>query len=235
MNYIFKQEIIDYEFLPNSNKQTILFLHGWGGNKNSFLTTLKLLSAKYSIISLTMPTTSTTNEVWNLMDYTNLILNVLKLHDINSIIVICHSFGFRVACILKEFFYIHKIVVTAGAGIKTYNLYKKIENENNVILLKHNKFKYLYKKVASDEFISLSDTNKKSFKNIVNTNTKKMIMFDCPMLLFWGKKDSATKYNFAKKIKRKNNAKLITTKSDHFAYLNENALFNNAIIEFLCH
>ena len=177
MNYIFKQEIIDYNFIRNHSTDTILFLHGWGGNKDSFFSTFKLLSTKYNLISITMPTISPTREVWNLMDYVQLVRNILSIHDIKNIIIICHSFGFRIACILKEFITINKIIVTAGAGIKQVNIIKKIENENNLILLKHKKFEYLYSKIASDEFKNLSIVNKLSFKNIVNTNTKNMISF----------------------------------------------------------
>ena len=234
MNYIFKQEIIDYNFIRNHSTDTILFLHGWGGNKDSFFSTFKLLSTKYNLISITMPTISPTREVWNLMDYVQLVRNILSIYNIKNIIIICHSFGFRIACILKEFITINKIIVTAGAGIKQINIIKKIENENNLILLKYKKFEYLYSKIASDEFKNLSNVNKLSFKNIVNTNTKNMISFKCPMLLFWGKKDTATKYKFAKMIKKKNKAKLISLNSDHFAYLKENAFFNNSILEFLC-
>ncbi len=231
---MFKQEIIDYDFCSTGKDKTILFLHGWGGDKNSFISSFKILKSKYNLLSITLPTISATKEVWNLMDYTNLVLNILKIHNKNSVIIICHSFGFRVSCILKEFINIEKIVVTAGAGIKKINIFKQIENENNIILLRQRKYNYLYDKIASTEFKELCAKNKQTFKNIVNTNTKNMIKFPCPMLIFWGKKDNATKYKFAKMIMKKNNAKLITTNSDHFAYLKENALFNNAIIEFLC-
>ncbi len=234
MNFIFKQEIIDYTFLDTKKEKTVLFLHGWGGDKNSFLSSFNLLSAKYNLLSVTMPTISPTREAWTLMDYTDLILSILKTHNIKSVYLVCHSFGFRVASVLKEFFKIEKIVVTAGAGIRKISPYKKIENENNILLLQQKKFKYLYEKIASGEFKNLSKFNKMTFKNIVNTNTKNLIKFSCPMLLFWGKKDIATKYKFAKFIKRKNNAKLIAVNSDHFAYLKENALFNNAMVEFLC-
>ena len=68
---------------------------------------------------------------------------------------------------------------------------------------------------------------------MVNFNTIKFIKFDCPMLLFWGTKDKETPIKFAKIIKRKNNAKLIKTDSDHFAYIKKEALFLNHVNQFL--
>ena len=172
MNFIFKQEIIDYTFLDTKKEKTVLFLHGWGGDKNSFLSSFNLLSAKYNLLSVTMPTISPTREAWTLMDCTDLILSILKTHNIKSVYLVCHSFGFRVASVLKEFFKIEKIVVTAGAGIRKISPYKKIENENNILLLQQKKFKYLYEKIASGEFKNLSKFNKMTFKNIVNTTQK---------------------------------------------------------------
>lgn len=233
MNFLFKSESIDYEFFFNPNvDKTILFLHGWGGNKNSFITTIKLLKYKYNILSLTMPTIQPTNEVWTLQDFCNLVLSILKIHNINSVSIICHSFGFRIATILKNFINIEKVVVTGGAGPKKENLITRIKTQNNKIILNKKRFKFLFTKIASKEYFSLSNTNKVTFKNIVNFNTKKCLSFNCPILLFWGTRDTETKIWIAKLIKKYNHVKLIKTNSDHFAYLKLNSLFNHNVVEF---
>ena len=106
MNFIFKGELIDYECFKTNSATTILFLHGWGGNKNSFLSTINLLKFKNNIISITLPTTEQTHLVWKLLDYCKLVKNILTLHNINKIKVVCHSFGFRVISFLsREFSY----------------------------------------------------------------------------------------------------------------------------------
>lgn len=233
MNFIFKGEIIDYDYICNSCTHSILFLHGWGGDKKSFMSTINLLKKKFDIITITLPTTAKTIEVWSLQDYADLVENILKLHHINKVIVICHSFGFRVACILNGKISIEKLIITGGAGLKRTNYFKKIELNNNKILLAKKRFHYLYNSIASKDYISLSKTNKKTFNNIVSLNTKNFIKFDCPILLFWGTKDRDTKLWIAKKIKKANNAVLITTKSDHFAYIKENSYFNHCIIKFM--
>ena len=96
MNFLFKGELIDYYFFDfnKNNNETIVFLHGWGGNKNSFKSTINLLKHKFNILAVTMPTIANTAVAWSLVDYANLILALCKLHDINSIYVVCHSFGF---------------------------------------------------------------------------------------------------------------------------------------------
>lgn len=233
MKYLFKNEVVDYDFFNNQKDETILFLHGWGGNKFSFQQTIGLLKNHYNILSVTMPTSNPTVSVWDMFDYVELIENILLLHSIKNVIIICHSFGFRVAMLLKKKINIKKIIVTGGAGIKKDNIFVKINKNFNKIALKTHFFKDFYKKIASSDYINLSDTNKKSFKNIVNLNLKFATKFNYPMLLFWGTKDHETPLWIAKNLKRKNKAKLIKTKSDHFAYLRENIRFNHEVLKFL--
>lgn len=232
MTYFFKGECIDYEFYKKFDA-TIIFLHGWGGDKNSFNSTVNLLKKNFSILTLTMPTILTTNLVWNMFDYFNLILNLCSLHSIKNPIIICHSFGFRVATLLKEKIPIKKIVITGGAGMKKNNIFKKVQLKNKIInniMSKRKKSKNFFKK---NDYYILSNINKQTFQNVVNFNTLKLIKFNCPMLLFWGKKDTETPIWIAKKLNKKNNAKLIKTNSDHFAYLTENSYFNNQVLGFI--
>ena len=234
MNFIFKSEVIDYDYFPSTNMPTIIFLHGWGGNKFSFANTIKLLKNKFSILTITMPTIQSMNVSWNLFNYSNLVEEICKLHNIKSCYIVCHSFGLRVATLLKEKIKIEKIIITGGAGMKKFNFIKKIEQNNNKILLKNKKYKFLFKSIASMDYVSLSPTNKITFKNVVNLITNYISKFNCQMLLFWGKQDKETKPWIAKKLKKINrDVKTIFVDSDHFAYLNKSAEFNNSVVRFL--
>lgn len=232
MNFIFKGECVDYTF-ANNKKPAVLFLHGWGGNKFSFKETIKLLKSNYSILTITMPTTSPTTLSWTLADFRDLVCSILKLNQIEKVSIVCHSFGFRVACLLKYFVNINKLIVTAGAGPKKNGIFKKLKNQNNLILLKQTRFNFLYSKTASKDYISLNKTNQRTFVNIVNTNTINLLKFDCPVLLFWGNKDTDTKLWIAKKVYKNNNSKMVITNGNHFAYLTKSALFNNSSIKFM--
>lgn len=234
MNFLFKGEILDYDFINQNRSKTILFLHGWGGDKNSFKSAYNLVSTKYNILSVTMPTIRPMNLAWELNDYAEVLLYILKLLSIEKVSIVCHSFGFRVACLLNGEIEIERIVVTGGAGLKKTNIFRRVIMQNNRILLSDKKNAFLYNQIASKDYKNLDKTTRETFKNVVNFNSKNFIKFACPMLLFWGKYDIETPLWCAKKIRRKNNAKLVTTSSGHFAYLDENALFKNKIKEFLC-
>ncbi len=234
MNFLFKNEVVNYDFFNTKNESTILFLHGWGGNKFSFSKTINFLKSQFNILSISIPTNSPTLSIWNLFDYTNLIENILLIHSINNVIIICHSFGCRLALLLKKKITISKIIITGGAGInKKINIFSKITRNNNKILLKSPKNKYFYKKIASSDYLSLSKTNKESFKNIINLNLKFTPQFNCPVLLYWGNKDYETKIWIAKYLKKHNNTKIITTKGDHFVFLKKYIEFNHIVTNFI--
>ena len=233
MKFLFKNEVVDYEFIFQNKPNTILFLHGWGGNKNSFYQLEKLLKQNFNILKTTMPTTNGTLLPWNLFDYCELVENLIQLVGVKNLHIVCHSFGFRVALLLNKKIAITKIIITGGAGIFKNNLLRKIKVQNNKILLQNSRNKFLYNSIASEDYKSLSNTGKITFKNIVNLNLISCLKFHSEMMLFWGKKDNATKLWIAKKIKRINNCKLIVSKSDHFAYLKDNVRFCHFALNFL--
>ncbi len=226
MNIIFKQEIIDYDYVNNNKDTTILFLHGWGGNKFSFSKSIEFLHTKYNILTITMPTILDTKEVWNLCDYSDLVEQLISLINLKKIIVICHSFGLRVLLLLKDKIQIEKAIITGGAGLKKIDPISRIIRNEKIIKNK--------KTMQNFDYFSLSKTNRETFKNIVNFNLFNFIKFPFPLLLFYGKKDRETKMWIAKKLKSKNNANLIKTNGTHFSYLENSSEFNRYIKEFLC-
>ena len=57
MQFIFHGELIDYDYFKQDKAEAVIFLHGWGGNKYSFLSTINLLKNNYSILTITIPNT----------------------------------------------------------------------------------------------------------------------------------------------------------------------------------
>lgn len=256
--FIFHGEIIDYNFFKaNKTDNCILFLHGWGGNKNSFASTINLLKTKYNCLSITLPTIEPTSLVWDMPLYVDCVLNLIETLNTKNIMIVCHSFGFRIATLLKYKIKINKMIVTGGAGAKKLNFFKKIDKINNICLLKayknkiflknstcirrsnldekhQEKYNDFYESLCSADYKTLSKTNKKTFKNVVNFNTINLLKFNFPLLLFWGKFDTETPVWIAKYLKKLNpTAELILTPEDHFAYIKENMYFNNLVVKFL--
>lgn len=235
MTFIFKTYLIDYDYNFNNHEQTILFLHGWGGNKNSFISAINFFKHNYNTLSISMPPSKESRIPLTMDDYKNLILQILKLNNIRSVIIVCHSFGMRVSLMLASSdLIIEKIIITGGAGIILQPKFlQKLNSQHSNLLLK--KHPSLFPKFASPDYKVLSKIDKITFKNIVNKNLTNYIkLLKCPALLFWGNKDTATPICFTKIFKQHHpNTKTVIVKGSHFAYLEYSQLFINECNLFL--
>ncbi|MFQ6724123.1 MAG: hypothetical protein ACLRFE_02150, partial [Clostridia bacterium] len=130
MTFLYKTYEVEYEYLFSNHSKTILLLHGWGGNKNSFAKAKKFFKNQYNILSISFPPLNLYTNDYNLSqnesivpltmyDYRNIALSILTILNLNSIIIICHSFGLRVSLMLATSnISIIKIIITGGAGIR---------------------------------------------------------------------------------------------------------------------
>ena len=236
MNFLINSHIIDYEYINSGSNKTVLFLHGWGGNKDSFVKVKRILQSRFNILTVTLPTCANTTISLTMYDYKNIMLNLLTLLGAHRIIIICHSFGFRVSLMLATTkINIEKIIITGGAGIKpnVKSFIKLTRRFNSIFLRKHPE---CFDKYASSDYKTLSLTNRKTFKNIINKDLTDYIkLLHCPILLFWGSKDTATPikmFKIIKKLQPTSHYKIITN-GTHFCYLEHSELFVDACEKFL--
>ena len=229
--------IIEYT-KTGTGEMPVLLLHGWGGNKDSLSCFSKMLdNSKYTFYALTLDSEYNSKSL-SMPEYCKIVENFIKEMSIYNCIVICHSFGARIAFMLAGKFenYISKLIVIAGAGIKPrFNLNTYIKVKRYKWLKKRNKLKD--KNYGSSDYNALSNISKQTFVNVVNFDIEKFTYYiNKPTLLIYGNKDKQTPLYMAKKLhKNIKNSKLIVLKGcSHFCY-EENfsdCLFN--IKEFLC-
>lgn len=236
MNFIFKGFSIKYHYLFSNKDRTILFLHGWGGNENSFCFLETYLKNKFNLLAISFPpyfTSQESHQSLTMDDYLKIILYILKLHNISKIDIICHSFGFRLTLMLcSTKIKINSLIVTGGAGI---NLKKSLYHTLNLnAQIIKNKMKV--KKgmpLKETDYTILNKTDKETFKNVISKDTTPYLKIDCDTLLFWGEKDTATPKKIAKYLNKNiKRSRLITVKSDHFAYLNFKNEFLSRCLKF---
>lgn len=235
MTFIYKDNLIEYDYIYSNHPRTILFLHGWGGNKNSFVSCIKYFQHRYNIITISMPPSPLSTLPLSMYDYKKLVLQILHINNIPNVIIVCHSFGMRVSLMLATTnLNIEKIVIAGGAGIiLTPKLMTKLNQQHNKILI--NKHPRLFNKFASEDYKNLSCTNRQTFKKIINKNlTQHITLLKCPVLLFWGKHDTATPIKYLKVfISIHKNSKVKLVGGSHFAYLEYSQLFIDEIDKFL--
>ena len=241
MLYNFKSYVVDYDYCFNDKKNTVIFLHGWGGNKHSFELLKKYLINSHNILSISMPPYFLSKNIKDksvlsltIFDYADMIENLIKLHSIETIDIVCHSFGFRVTLILASRIKLKSLIVTGGAGIKfERNFINQIKFDHTLLL---NRTHHLpLKKINGDYSLLSNNVDKATFKNIVNTDLKFFIKnIDCPTLLFWGKNDKDTPIKIFKYLKNNlKNCEHSIVKSGHFAYLDCHSKFVNLSLNFL--
>ena len=235
MTFLYKSYDVDYEYTSLSHPNTLLLLHGWGGNKDSFISVKKVLKHNYNIFAISMPPYNNSTLALDMYDYMKIVLNILKLHNINSISIICHSFGMRVSLMLATKITINKIVITGGAGIKFKpNFFKILTTRFRSIFL--NQHPEYFTSIASADYVNLSCVDKLTFKNIVNKDlTNYITLLKCPALLFWGNRDTATPIKMLKKFKSLHlNTKCEIIKGGtHFCYLEHAQQFIECCENFL--
>lgn len=222
-------EKIRYKYNIKKKKDYILFLHGWGGDENSFLDIFSKLQKYYSVISINMTdiTTKYLDKPLTMFDYVIKVFEILKKLHIKSVHIVCHSFGFRVALILNRYFNINlqSLVVIDGAGIKDVDLKTKLKIISFKFLKLLVRLKLIgYNKLSnfgSLDYKSLDLVQKQTFKNIVNYDLKDYVKFiNCKTLIVWGRYDLDTRLKIAKYLNQKiKNSNLKVYNAGHFSYL----------------
>jgi pimeloyl-ACP methyl ester carboxylesterase len=212
---------------------TILFLHGWGGDSRSFALVEKYFSGFYKTISPSMPCPP--DEVWTLDDYVVYIENILHEQEVTKCHVIAHSFGARVAVLLgiKNPELIDKMIIADGAGLRprfSFRVWLKIK------LYKIKKMLFKNAEGGSRDYRKLSPNGKVTFRNIIKRDLSAEIGgLNIPTLLIYGGRDRATPPYMAKRwVKLCPVAELKIYKNcGHFAYLDDTARFINDARGFL--
>ena len=212
---------------------TILFLHGWGQNKEMMKPIVEELKYNYKCIIIDMPGfgESNFNNEKNLNEYTQTIYGFLERKDLRPKYIIGHSFGGKVA--LNYYFNyqgVEKIIFIGSPLLKpkrTIKYYFKIYTYKLKKILKKN-----IVNLGSKDYLDCKSEMKHFFINIVNTHFNKQIkQIKIPVLLIWGKKDDKVPLSKAKKLKKRiKKSELIIENGGHFAYL-ENIQYTRLIIQ----
>lgn len=216
---IFEKEFdVSYEIVNPSKKQDIVFLHGWGSNKQIMKNAFEKCLEDFRHIYIDMPGFGNTSNSYILhtKDYALVVEKLLYALNSNPVVIAGHSYGGKVATLLNP----KNLVLLSSAGIvedKPFNIKVKIFFAK---LFNKLGFSKLTKAFRSKDVESMSENMYETFKNVVNEDfTKQFSRFENNALIFWGEDDKATSLESGKKI-----AKLIK-KSKFKSYKEEHYFF----------
>lgn len=218
-----------------SSKKFIVFLHGWGASKESFLFT-KNYFYDYSKLYVDFAGFGESSEpckVFCLNDYVEELKECLGNFEIEELVIVGHSFGGRVAIKFALFYQNDyqkfKILLVDSAGIKPrfsivkylkikrYKALKRRAIRNDVLKKKLDDF-------GSEDYKKLSPVMKQTFVKIVNEDLNECSKkIKCSAMIVWGRNDKETKLFMARKLhKNISGSRLeIIENSGHFCFLDK--------------
>jgi pimeloyl-ACP methyl ester carboxylesterase len=209
---------IAYDIINPNAKKDIIFLHGWGSNKE-VMKSFKDNFKNYRHIYIDMPGfgKSSNEYILKTNDYAEIIDKFIKDIGAEKNIVIGHSFGGKVATLLEP-----KLLVLLGsAGIilpKPFSVKVKIKIFKLLKKLGLSKFREFF---VSSDVKGMSENMYETFKNVVDEDFSGIFAkYSGNALIFGGDKDTAVPHEAVKKQGKLLNSKIIMLNGDHYFFLN---------------
>ncbi len=183
---------INYEIKNPTQKNSILFLHGWGSNKEVSKSAFYNLFSNYKHIYIDMPgfgKSKNENQILTTHDYYLITKEFLTTLNTTPKIIVGHSFGGKVATLLKP----KLLVLLSSAGIVPKKSFKVRSKITIFKFFKSLGLGKLYKLFASKDVDGMNKNMYETFKNVVDEKFDEVFKsYDKKALLFWGREDDAT-------------------------------------------
>ena len=200
-NLIIDDKIFDisYEIVNPREQKDIIFLHGWGSNKELMKNIFSPYLKKFRHIYIDLPGFGNSENEFALKtsDYVKITEEFLKLMNSPKDVIVGHSYGGKVATLLNP----KNLVLLSSAGIleeKSLKVKLKIAITKTFNTLG---FKKVTKIFRSKDVNQMSENMYETFKNVVNEDfSSHFSNFSNNTLIFWGEKDTATSLESGKKI-----------------------------------
>ncbi len=210
---------ISYEIINPSCSKDIVFLHGWGSNKDIMKTAFSKYLPSFRHIYIDMPGfgKSPTNHILTTSKYISLIDNFLEKLSSDKFIIAGHSYGGKIATSLNP----KNLVLLSSAGIleeKSASTKRKIFFAK---LFKSLGLGFLTKSFRSKDVDNMDENMYETFKNVLNEDySSNFSSYNGNALIFWGEKDTATSLDSGKKISNLiKKSTFVSYDGDHYFFL----------------
>ncbi len=210
---------LSYDIVNPEKERSILFLHGWGSNKELMKQAFGTGLANFEHIYLDLPGfgKSSNDTILTTHDYAAIVGEFLRLLNKRPTAIAGHSFGGKVATLLQP----DRLILLSSAGIV---MPKPLKVRAKIALFK------LLKPFGGDElrkfFVSadaagMEPNMYETFKNVVDENFKSSFAsYSNPALICWGMEDRATPLAAGREIAETMlDATLHIFEGDHYFFL----------------
>lgn len=217
----------------NGSGAELLFLHGWGCDKEIFKTADNLQGFTVTRLDFYGFGSSPSPPFPINLDYfVQAVEEIMRYYNMEDVIVIGHSFGGRVAIKLASNTRVAGLVLVDSAGIKPK---RRLDYFIKVGVYKILKRMRISSSMGSEDYKRLTGTMKKTFVNVVNEDLSKLTAtISVPTMLIWGEKDRETPIYMLKKLEHNisKHKTVIFENCGHFCFLEEPTRFYSLVTEF---
>ncbi len=224
---------ISYEILNQNKSKVVVFLHGWGSNKEIMKQAFGKDLKEFRLIFLDLPGFggSSINIPIKTSDYAAIVKLFLNSLHVDTFCIVGHSFGGKVGTILNP----QNLVLLSSAGIIIEKSFKVKMRIKFFKILKNIVPSSMYKLFASEDVKGMSQTMYEILKSVVDEDFKPMFKkVTSKTLIFWGKEDTATPISSGKTISqiiKQNN--FYPLDGDHFFFIKNSKFITKVINEQL--
>ena len=221
VDYYNKSFSINYELVNSDKSEVIVFLHGWGSNKEIMKQAFKDKLKEFKHIYIDMPGfgKSDNNYILTTIDYANIMkifLNKLNINP-NDVTIAGHSFGGKVAtCLIPKL-----LVLLSSAGIVEDKSSKTLLTIRMAKIFNRFGLSKVTKMFRSNDVNGMSQNMYETFKNVVDEDFSEYFKgFYNDALIFWGETDTATTLESGKTIHSLiKNSTFKSYDGDHYFFL----------------
>lgn len=244
MIFQYNNKNLFYKFYDRQKLQTVVFLHGWGGNHLSMVSLFDVFS-DFNILTIDFwgfGQSEKPSEDFELYSYSSSLSQLVDFLNLDNLTLVGHSFGGRVSIVYAfESTKVKRLILIDSAGIlpkKTLKKrvqifkYKMIKKMVNCKIISKNRLE----KYGSSDYRKLSSSERVVFNKIIKEDLSKYLDFiKQKTLLIWGEKDKDTPLYMAKKMNQglENSQLFIIKGGTHFAYIEHNLVVKEKIKEFI--
>jgi len=190
---------IAYELVNPSKEKTIVFLHGWGSNKEIMKQAFKNCFSQYKHLYVDMPGfgKSSNDYVLDTKGYGKIMQNFLDTFNLDIVFIAGHSFGGKVATLLHP----QNLVLLSSAGILETKSAKTLLTIRMAKIFNKLGLGGVTRALRSKDVNMMSEVMYATFKNVVDEDFSSVFAkYEGNTIIFWGEKDTATTLASGNKI-----------------------------------
>jgi pimeloyl-ACP methyl ester carboxylesterase len=221
IDYFGKDFNISYEIVNNDQEKVIVFLHGWGSNKEIMKQAFANKLKEFKHIYIDMPGfgKSENNYILTTIDYANIMKIFLEKLGINpnEAFIAGHSFGGKVATTLMP----KLLILLSSAGILEEKSAKTLLTIRMAKIFNRFGLNAVTKMFRSNDVNGMPHNMYETFKNVVDEDFSEYFKgYYKDALIFWGEKDTATSLESGKTIHSLiQNSKFYSYDGDHYFFI----------------